>query len=839
MNYTLKKFCLGWIGLLSSVVLCGQISGHIQDETGEPLAFASIYISGTTSGTITNADGAYILTPSEVGTMLIICQYLGYESQTKEINYQGNEIQLDFVLKTESITAPTIEISANAEDPAYPIIRRAIAKRSVHEKNIQSLSYETYIKGIIQLHSLSDFLMNRLNEDPEYYGLNKDGQGIVYLSESQSTYYKDGPAHVKEIMHRSIVSGYDSELSFNNALSMDFSIYDKSMEITRSVLSPIAPTAFSMYRYKLLGSTLDESGRLLYKIEVIPKSTSTPTFGGILYVLQDKWSIPKASLYTTGARLQTPEIDTFNFDFTALEVAEDTWVDIHKNISMQLKFLGIKATGGFNGVFSDYTINPTYDRNFFKQDLLIVKKDTNALNIQYWDSIRPIPLGSLETENYIVMDSIKVIRKQRADSLMRNQSSMQLVDIFTGYDRYTRNGKLYSKYEGVLSDVMFDAVSGLSFGTGWSIRTNPDSLLKSKWSAGFGLNYGISEERLRGHVSFEYKKSKRRDTWSFAAGRYRLHFNQDLPLYPIANALYSLIDAQNLARYYEKDAVSLSWNKSLKSGIDIHTFGEFGRRRPLINHTDYHWAGSNAHYLTNEPMILESQRLFEKNSHVIIGFSFDYAFNQQYITYPNREFKVTSPYPRLGLDFLVDHNLTNNLTFSRIQFRARDDYGWGLLGEGDWRMNVGTTIHRDELLYDTDLKHFDGNQTNFIHGNDFYSSYLLLPYYAYSTSGSYIECHVGHNFNGFILDRIPLIKKLKWQTIVGANYLYTEELGHYTELHVGLDNIGIHLFRPLSISYAWSFIGDEFVSHDFIIGIDIGKSRSEIRAKNGRPRTYF
>ena len=58
-----------------------------------------------------------------------------------------------------------------------------------------------------------------------------------------------------------------------------------------------------------------------------------------------------------------------------------------------------------------------------------------------------------------------------------------------------------------------------------------------------------------------------------------------------------------------------------------------------------------------------------------------------------------------------------------------------------------------------------------------------------------------HHFHGAILNKVPLIKKLKWQTVVGAHYLYEPNYGNYWEVTVGIENI----FRILRVDFAFPF----------------------------------
>ena len=108
--------------------LHSQISGIITDENNEPLPYVNIYVKSTTTGTTTNFDGEYFL-KLEDGSYEIIFQYVGYKPIIKTISYSGVPEQINIQLFPQEYKLTSIEINANAEDPAYAIIRQAQAKR--------------------------------------------------------------------------------------------------------------------------------------------------------------------------------------------------------------------------------------------------------------------------------------------------------------------------------------------------------------------------------------------------------------------------------------------------------------------------------------------------------------------------------------------------------------------------------------------------------------------------------------------------------------------------------------------------------------------------------------
>src|SRR3546814_8750694 len=94
-----------------------------------------------------------------------------------------------------------------------------------------------------------------------------------------------------------------------------------------------------------------------------------------------------------------------------------------------------------------------------------------------------------------------------------------------------------------------------------------------------------------------------------------------------------------------------------------------------------------------------------------------------------------------------------------------------------------------------DAQHLSGNSDVYA-GLSFDRFYLLGNYKAYSTD-YFLEGHFEHNLEGFLLNKVPLLRQLKLRETLGVNYLYTERMQHYWELLIG--EIGrAHVCTPVT-----------------------------------------
>ncbi len=237
------------------------------DRSGIPLPYASVYQENTTKGTVCNEEGEYIFYPSEDGKITLCYQYVGYKKKVIEFQYAGQIILRDVILEEDDAMIDEIVISANREDPAYPIIRKAIEKREFHRKQVKSYEADLYTKGLIKLLDAPEKFLGQEIKDMGGI-LDSLRRGIIYLSESKSTFYFTQPDRTKEVMISTKKSGDNSLFTANQFSLANINLYDNYIEMGRSIVSPIGDNALSFYKYTLIKTDIDDKGRIIYKIKV-------------------------------------------------------------------------------------------------------------------------------------------------------------------------------------------------------------------------------------------------------------------------------------------------------------------------------------------------------------------------------------------------------------------------------------------------------------------------------------------------------------------------------------------------------------------------------------------
>ncbi|HSC38930.1 MAG TPA: carboxypeptidase-like regulatory domain-containing protein, partial [Chitinophagaceae bacterium] len=140
------------------IAYAGRISGKVSDDKGKPLAYASVFIKGSSIGTTANNQGEYYL-DLEPGAYTILCQYVGYSREEKKVTIGAGRTELNFTLSPQQTTMKEVVVHAGGEDPAYEIIRQAIKKKKDYVSPLDSFTCEAYIKTLMKTRKIGDRIL--------------------------------------------------------------------------------------------------------------------------------------------------------------------------------------------------------------------------------------------------------------------------------------------------------------------------------------------------------------------------------------------------------------------------------------------------------------------------------------------------------------------------------------------------------------------------------------------------------------------------------------------------------------------------------------------------------
>ncbi|GGI58384.1 DUF5686 and carboxypeptidase regulatory-like domain-containing protein [Winogradskyella haliclonae] len=813
----MQKSLLSILFIFISLIAFSQIKGNITDDKNQALPFVNVFIENTYKGTTTNDAGYYELNITEKKSYNLVFQYLGYKTVKKTINITELPFTLNITLEEENVSLDEVVINAE-ENPANVIMRQVIAKRKENLEKIESYKADFYSRGLMRI---KDAPEKFFGQEVEIEGLDSTRSGILYLSETISKIQYLRPNRLKEKITASKVSGDDNGFSFNNAQDVDFNLYNNTISLGNEIISPIANNAFGYYRYNLDGVFYDDRGNLINKIKVTPKRENDPIFSGYIYIVEDQWTLYALELDITGeqARIPVADIITLKQNFSYSE-ANSIWALISQSIDFSYGIFGIKGDGRFTAVYSNYEFNLPLTKKDFGRELVAFESEANKKDSLFWNTIRPVPLTKEEKVDYVKKDSIQLVKESKPylDSIDRARNKFKLGDLL-GYTYQNSHKDYRLGFDIPIGGIQFNTVQGWNARANVFYRKNYDDF-KRYFSANGSINYGFSDKRLRARGSLTYKFNDiSRSFLTLSGGVETRQFNGSNPISPIENTVASLGFIENYLKIYERQFVQLNYSEELFNGFRLYSDISYEKRNALFNTTDQtFYPEDNKSYTSNNPINETAFGVASFENHNIIKFNVSARINfgQNYLSYPDSKFNISSSkYPTLFVGYEKGLGATNSdYNFDQVKARLYQSFTIGNKGRFAYNIRGGKFFNADDIAF-MDFQHFNGNQINFSRRGNYTNVFNNLGYYDLSTNDSYLEMHAEHDFNGFILGKIPLLNKLNFNLVVGAHNLATPDNKPYQEFTIGLDNIGWGKWRFLRFDYIRSYqngyLGDAFV----------------------------
>ncbi|HYD22775.1 MAG TPA: DUF5686 and carboxypeptidase regulatory-like domain-containing protein, partial [Flavipsychrobacter sp.] len=426
---------------ISYSTYAGTLKGRVTDDKGEPLPYATVYIKGSTIGTAANADAEYSLT-LQPGTYNVLCQYIGFQQTTYKITVKGNEeIVHNFSLKEQTLQMKDVVITANAEDPAYAIIRKTIRKRKFHQEQVQEFQTSIYMKAVGRNSSMPDKIFGIDIPEEEIKdagggGADSTKLGVIYLSEQEADYYTDGKRE-RTIIRSVRESGNPNGVGMSQVPPV-VSFYNNNVNPLwgineRGFISPISDGALTYYRYKYEGE-FRQDGYTVNKISVMPRREYEPLFRGTIYIIEDDWAIHSLDMILT-KKSGLEMLDTLKIEQTYIPLQKDTWIIKSQVQYVTLKFLGFGISINFMAVYDNQKINqPMPDSLFENKVISSYLSEANEKDTSYWQTARSVPLEEDERADYHKRDSVHAVisSPEYRDSMRRMRNKFDVADFIIG-----------------------------------------------------------------------------------------------------------------------------------------------------------------------------------------------------------------------------------------------------------------------------------------------------------------------------------------------------------------------------------------------------------------------
>ncbi|RTZ08708.1 DUF5686 and carboxypeptidase regulatory-like domain-containing protein [Flavobacterium sp. GSP6] len=799
--------------LLVSFVSTAQIKGTVSDEKGNPLPFVTIFQEDTYNGTTSNEQGNYEFNLKKKEKQTVVFQFLGFKTQKVVIQTDKLPYSLHIKMIEESFSLNEVIINKK-NNPALAIIKSAIASRKQNTKKTNRFNANFYSRGIFKLKNAPKKILGQKIGDLDG-ALDSTGTGIISLSETFSKIAFEKPNNLKEVVTASKVSGRDNGYSYNTATSSFYDFYDNTIDFSVQMISPIANNAFNYYNYTLESTFFDENTNMINKIKVIAKRDSEPVFEGYIYIVEDSWAIYAVDLDIKGYRIKEEFLDVMtlkqNFSYNN---SNKIWAKNTQSLEITAGAFGIKFTGKYNYVYSNYEFINAFAPKTFTNEITRIEINANKKDSLFWTTNRPIPLTNEESTDYIRKDSIYKVRNSEKylDSVDTKENKFKILKLLSGYT-YKNSSKKHSfSYEGLLNlgSLSFNTVQGYNFDSGFKYTNWKNQESKGIYtSISTKLNYGFAEDRLRVTGQFIHRfNNQNYATLYMTGGSSVKQFNPNEPISKVINTISSLAFKNNFMKLYNLESAAIGYSQDVANGVNLNGKIEYQQRKPVFNNTDFSFFNKDELYTSNNPLAPNDFTTpgFEKHHLTKINVLAKINFGNKYSSRPDGKFNIRNEkYPTLYLGY-EKAIAANEKKYEFDLFNSRLTYDLTLKNKGVLGLNLkaGKFLNADNVAF-IDYKHFNGNQTHIGQSARYLNVFNLLPYYSNSTNDSYFEAHSEYNDKGYIMNKIPLLNKLKSTLTLGAHALSTPNNKPYTEITVGLDNLGFGKFKMLRIDYVRSY----------------------------------
>lgn len=772
------------------------ISGKVTDAlTNEPVPFATVIFKGTTVGTNTDMDGNFRLkteTPSDSLVFILV----GY-NQVKMRVRKGQTQVINVSLKASKVELQEVVIKAG-ENPANIIVRKIIDnKEKNNPSKLETYQYEVYNKVEFDLTNISEkFKSKKLLKPFSFIWDNMDSSETnsrpflpFFISETLSDFYfKNNPKNRKEIIKGSKISGLENATitQFLGDMYQRVTIYDNFIDLFgKGFVSPTSDLGLVYYRYYLLDSMYLDN-QWCYKLKFKPRRPQELTFAGEFWVQDTSWAIKKINMRIAhDANVNWVEDMAIVQEYTY--VNNENWM-LSKDmlvIDFAAKEDGMGFIGRKSTSYRNFVINqPIKEDIFTGTENIVVSEDALKRGENFWSDSRHEELSERELKIYHMVDTIK--------TLPAFKTYVDFVTLFfTGYKDIGKIelGPYYTVYS-------FNRVEGNRFRIGgrtsddFSTRVLMDGYLAygtldEKFKYGGGIKYKISD-KPRQFVGVNYKNDVQQ------LGQSDNAFQGD-------NILGSLFrrTPQNRLNSIELQKIwyEMEWFPGFSNKISF----SHSRFAPLGDlNTNYY--------------IDDSRTRIESTYDVTeINLFARFAYREKFVTGKIDRVSLGSDYPvvQVNAAFGVKDFLGGSFNYQRLSVKVDDRIRLAPFGYTYCLLSAGKIWGR--LPYPL-LELHPGNETYFYD----YAAFNLMNYFEF-VSDYYFSAYATHHFEGFFLDKIPLLRKLKWREVAQLKAVYgginkqnidilenpnefsTLQAKPYAEAGLGVENI----FKIIRVDFLW------------------------------------
>ncbi|HMT95482.1 MAG TPA: DUF5686 family protein [Ferruginibacter sp.] len=742
------------------------VKGVVRDGMSKQvLPMVSVVFQGS-KGVATNEDGSYYIQSASNRHTTIIFSSSGYKTQKKTIE-AGKEQVLNIELIPDPKALEKVVVKSNRKakysnknNPAVELIRKVIDNKSKNRLHAYDfVQYEQYEKLDLALTNKPEKLMkSKLLKNYAFIMDNVDstvleGRSIIpiYLEERLAQkYFRKEPVENKTYLlgEKKVNFGefFDSKgiSAYLDKLYADIDIYSNNIAILATqFLSPIADAAPSFYRFYIRDTSVIDGVKVV-QMYFTPRNINDLLFRGTLFITLDgNYAVQKINMtISKHANLNWTNELRINQDF---EKGVDDRYHVSKSGMLAEFALTKKSAGSILGQrtvsYKNFIINtPAADSIYKGKDLVISGNHQYADS--FWTSSRHVPLTVSEAKAYYNIDSLRNMKSY--NKLMKVATLL-----FSGY--WGLGGFDIGNTNTFYS---FNDVEGFRARIGGRTTTNFSKKIYFEQY----LAYGFKDEKFKGSVSGTFSLNNK-SIYTYPLKYLRLTYQYDTKI-PGRELQYASEDNFFLSFKRGSNKMYL-YNRSIKGEL-VNEFGKNFTLTAGLKNLQQTPAGSIAFkkgQAGNETIV----------NHITtteLSAELRWAPNEKFYQGKNYRTPIITKYPIFRLRYIAgikglfkgEYSFQNiNLNISKRMYMAQAGYTDIILDGGYVFGKVPfplLTIHKANQTYAYQL-----------------SAYNLMNFMEF-VSDKYAAVNLDMYLNGFILNRVPLLRKLKLREVASVKVLY-------------------------------------------------------------------
>ena len=721
------------------------LEGQIIDSDKEGIPFVSVKLLGSGKKSATDLDGNFVLQlKNEELSDTVMFSALSYNTLKIPVSKIISSKEAIFTLEEEGIELENVEIDFG-EDPAVALINQAVRNRNKNSpKNTKAINYKKYSRLEVDLNNITEEAkqkraLRKIADDLEKIALPRDTSGNEYIpmfiSETYAhVYQKFNPQKYKEVtlamqLHGVGVSDAQYWTQFSSANFTDLNFYKDIISIIdKDFHSPLSSNWDGYYDVYLMDSSI-VNGQKVYEIDIEPKRKSDLAFRGTIWLFDQSYALQHVRL----SLLKTANInfvDNIGLDFIWTPTDSSRFWLKSSEIEFDLDELDQKGVG-IKGNFFTENSEITYsapDVNKFYTVSRDVSADANFKDSTYWSGVRPS-----EDSSSSHVTSLAAIQEIK---------DLPSVKSYTDIIQFVANGHLnLGKIElgPVTSTYAYNDIEQHRFRLGG--RTNINFSKKMQLS-GYAA-YGTKDEVWKYQLKVKMMLSRKH--WTTLSIRHRKE-----------------LDILGITGFFDSPFFNFltKWGNQVGSfyyqGTDINLFRQWNRSFST-NIKAVNYTMDPTFEFTHTPSGVEQ---IDKIQTSELGINVHFGFQEKFIIDDFNRRSLRSKIPIFDFNYILGLSdvFGSQYNYHKLSGKISHYFPLGRLGKSDITLQGGLIIN--PLPYPL-LNIAIGNQTIFY--ADF--AFNVMNYFEF-ISDKHASLSYVHHFNGYILNRVPLMKKLKWRTVV-------------------------------------------------------------------------